>query len=48
MASKMCPFIYRDTIHYRNSCSATIMKVKLLQSLSTNSHNPKISNFDGS
>ena len=36
MASKMYPFInYRDSIHYRNSCSATIVIVKFLLSLST-------------
>ena len=38
MASKMYPFInYRDSIHYRNSCSATIVIVKFLLSLSTSS-----------
>ena len=41
MASKMYLFInYRDSIHYRNSCSATIVIVKFLLSLST------IANFD--
>ena len=38
MASKMYPFInYRDSIHYRNNCSATIVIVKFLLSLSTSS-----------
>ena len=36
MASKMYPFInYRNSIHYPNSCSATIVIVKFLLSLST-------------
>ena len=36
MASKMYPFInYRDSIHYQNSCFATIVIVKFLLSLST-------------
>ena len=36
MASEMYPFInYQDNIHYRNSCSATIMIVKFLLLLST-------------
>ena len=39
MVSKMYPFInYRDSIHYRNSCSASIVIAKFLLSLSTNTY----------
>ena len=40
MASKTYPFMnYQDSIHYWNNCSATIVIVKFLLSLSTNSYN---------
>ena len=36
MPNKMYPFTnYQDSIHYRNSCSATIVIVKFLLSLCT-------------
>ena len=46
MASKMYPFIsYWDSFHYQNSCSATIVIVKFLLSLSTRENRYKLSLF---